>query len=253
MIKLLSIALLNVKQGVREKTFWVVSLFFLFLLVFSAFLGELSIGEKEVVLKTVSLSSIEISCIFLIIFGIVFSFYREKDSRLQEVYLSHVSAMSYLGGKLLGYIIICFIYVLFSSFLASLILLSNKAFHWSIFLGSYGIFLKLSLFCSICLIFSSFFDYPILASILTFFTYITTEFAYSAVKIVTMSGSALSRVFIKFIYHLLPNADKIDLKIKAIYAEDISWFFLANITLYTVIYILFAFFFTTFIFMGKEH
>jgi hypothetical protein len=61
MFKILSITILNTKQGIREKTFWVAGFFFLFLLVFSLFLGELSIGEKEVVLRNVSLSSIEIS------------------------------------------------------------------------------------------------------------------------------------------------------------------------------------------------
>lgn len=253
MRKFLSIAVLNVKQGIRQKTFWVINLFFLFLLMFSAFLGELSIGEKSIVLKSISLSSIEISCLFLIIFGLVYNFYREKDSRLQEVYLSYVSPLNYIGGKLAGYIFICLIYILLTSILAGIILLLNKSFHWNFFVGSYGIFLKLSLFCGICLIFSSFFDSPLLTSIVTLFTYVTSEFAYSAVKIVNVSESVFTKLFFKFLYHLLPNADKIDLKINAIHGENISWFLLGSITAYALIYILLTFFITTFIFLGKEH
>lgn len=253
MLKILSLSLLNAKQGIREKTFWIAGFFFLFLLGFSVFLGELSIGEKEVVLRNVSLSAIEISCLLLVVFGLVWGFYREKDSRLKEVYLSYFSCANYLIGKLIGNLVICLIYVLLTSLIAGFILLLNNAFLWEFFLGSFGIFLKLSIFCSVCLLFSSLFDYPLLACILTIFAYVASEFSYNTLKIVNVSKNDFARIFIKFLYHLLPNADKLDLKINAIYGLCPHFYFLASITLYVFVYILFSYFLTLLMFLRKEH
>lgn len=253
MFKFLSITLLNVKQGIREKTFWTAGLLFLFLLGFSLFLGELSIGEKEAVLRNVSLSSIEISCLLLVVFGLVWGFYREKDTALKEVYLSYFSCANYLTGKLIGYLFICLIYVSLTSLIAAFILILNNAFLWSFFLGSLGIFLKLSVFCSICLLFCSLFDYPLLASLTTIFVYIASEFSYNALKIATVSKNGFTRIIIKFLYHLLPNVDKIDFKINAIYGQVPQFCLLVGVTFYVLLYILFSYFLTFFIFLRKEH
>lgn len=253
MLKVFSIALLNTKQGIREKAFGIAGLFFLFLLGFSLFLGELSIGEREVVLRNVSLSSIEVSCLFLIVLGLVWNFYREKDTRLKEIYLSYFSQANYIGGKLIGYLLICFIYILLTTLIAIPILSLNNAFLWQIFLGSYSIFLKLSIFCAICLLLSSLFEYPLLASISTIFTYIASELSANAVKIMSASENELARVASRFLYHLLPNVDKIDLKIDAIYGQAPSFYFLVTITSYVFIYILLSYFLTLFIFLRKEH
>lgn len=253
MSKIFSIILLNLKQGIREKTFWIAGLFFLFLLGFSVFLGELSIGEKAVVLRNVSLSSIEISCLLLIVFGLVLGFYREKDTRLKEVYLSYYSCANYLAGKLIGYILLCLIYVFLTSLITGLILFLNNAFLWKFFIGSLGIFLKLSIFCSICLLFSSLFNYPLLASLTTIFVYVASELSYNALRIVKVSKNDFAKVFIKFLYHLLPNADKIDLKLNAIYGQIPQIWILFGIVVYVLLYILFSYFLTLFVFLRKEH
>jgi ABC-type transport system involved in multi-copper enzyme maturation permease subunit len=189
----------------------------------------------------------------LVVFSLIFSFYREKDTRLKEVYLSCFSHSTYLGGKLIGYLLLCLIYISLTSLIAGFILFLNNAFLWEFFVGSFGIFLKLSIFCSICLLFSSLFDYPLLASISTIFAYIASEFSLNALKIVSISKNDFARLFFRFLYHLLPNADKIDLKINAIYGESASLYLLVNIALYALIYILFSYFLSVLIFLRKEH
>jgi hypothetical protein len=253
MSSVLSLLLINIKQGVREKTFWGVAFFFLFLLVFSLFLGELSIGEKEVALRNISLSAIEISCLFLVVLGIVNNFYREKETRLKEVYLSYFPQTSYLAGKLLGYLVICFTYICMASFLSSIVLVVNNAFLWQYFWGSFGIFLKISLFCGICLLFSCIFEYPLLATIATVFAYVSSEFSLSALKIVAVSNNALMKTAMKALYHVLPNTDKIDLKYQAIYGQNMSASFAGYIALYVLMYILFSFALSVLVFVNKEH
>ena len=82
--------------------------FFIFLLGVSLFLGELSLGERGAVLRTVCLTSIELSALGLIIVRYTYNFYREKELRLTDIYLSYFSAAHYIGGKLGGAIIILF-------------------------------------------------------------------------------------------------------------------------------------------------
>lgn len=253
MRKIISLALLNIKQGIKEKTFWVIVFFFLFLLGFAFFLGELSIGEKGIVLRNVGLSSIEISGLILIVFAFVLSFYREKETRLEEVYLSSFSGFNYLGGKLIGYLFLCLLYVLLTSLLMAVVLFLNSAFLWPVFLGSCGIFLKLSIFCSICLLFSSLFNHPVLASISTIFVYVGSEFSAAALKIINISKSNFAHLFFKFFHHLLPNSDKIDLKTMAIYGDRIQPHFLLAISFYVIVYILFCYFLSVLIFCRKEH
>lgn len=253
MRKIFSIVLINVRQGIREKTFLGVAFFFLFLLGVSLFMGELSIGEKEVALRNISLSAIEVSCLFLVVLGIVNNFYREKETRLKEVYLSYFPQGSYLAGKLIGYILICCIYIFMASVLAGIILAVNKAFIWQFFLGSWGIFLKISLFCSICLLFSCVFDYPLLAALSTVFAYVAAEFSASALKITTVSNNAVTKIWMKALYHLVPNSDKIDMKYQAIYGHTLPVYFLGYVSLYVLIYILFAFSLSVLVFSKKEH
>ncbi|MDD5729550.1 MAG: hypothetical protein PHN57_00265 [Candidatus Omnitrophica bacterium] len=253
MLDIFSVALLNTKQGVREKTFWVIAFFFAFLLAAALFLGELSIGEKEAALRDISLSSIEISCLVLIVFGLVINFYREKETRLKELYLSYFSQASYLTGKLLGYIFICFMYVLVTTLLAGVLLFFNHAFNWQIIAASYSIFLKLSIFSAVSLLFSALFDYALLASLATFFFYIASEFAYSAVKIVSVTKNEAARFFIQFIYYALPNVEKVDLKYQAIYGQPVSFFHLSKVSAYVIIYILFCLSLAVLAFRSKEH
>jgi ABC-type transport system involved in multi-copper enzyme maturation permease subunit len=253
MNSVLSLLLINIKQGIREKTFWGVAFFFLFLLAFSLFLGELSIGEKEVALRNISLSAIEVSCLFLVVLGMVNNFYREKETRLKEVYLSYFPQTSYLAGKLLGYLVICFTYIFMASVLSSIVLVFNRAFLWQYFWGCFGIFLKISLFCSLCLLFACIFEYSLLATIATVFAYVSAEFSMSALKIVTVSNNVVMKMAMRSLYHILPNTDKIDLKYQAIYGQNMNISFAGHISLYVLVYILLTFTLSVLVFVNKEH
>ncbi len=252
MLKIVSLTYLNVTNGIREKTFWTVGFLFIFLLGFSLFLGQLSIGEKDVVLRSVSLSFIELSGLLLIVFGLTFNFYREKDTRLDDLYLSSFSQANYLAGKLFGNIIVCFIYVLITSLIVGLFLVINNSFFWIFFIGPLSIFLKLAVFVSICLLLSSFFNHYLLASIATVFAYVASEFSYSAFRIADISKSLYTKYLLKSVYHLLPNVDKLDLKTNAVYGDPLSLSYLVNIFAYVLIYITFSFLLALWIFSKKE-
>ena len=70
MRKIIYFALLTVKQATREKAFRLGWFLLLLLSGFALFLGELAVGEKEVVLRNAQFSFIEFSGLLMILFGL---------------------------------------------------------------------------------------------------------------------------------------------------------------------------------------
>lgn len=253
MRKILYFALLTVKQATREKAFRLGWFLLLFLIGFALFLGELAVGEKEIVLRNAQFSFIELSGLLMILFGFVQGFYREKETRLQEVYLTYYSHPVYLCGKLLGYIVTCGMYIALASLLCGLFLWLNHAFVWPLFWGSYSIFLKLALICGVSLVFSCIFEFPLMASVSTLFVYIASETAYNAFKIVKESAHPVSKMVFTALYHILPSSDKVDLKYLVVYGDTPQPERLLMVTGYVCMYIVFAYCLANVVFERKKN
>lgn len=236
MRKSLSIALISVLQGIRAQTFWITGLLCASLLAMTFFLRVLAIGEKAVILRSLCLSSLEISAILLIVFGFAHGFSRDRDSRLQSIYLTNVSNLQYLLGKLLGGCLLVFLYVFLTSMGSIPLLYAEKALTWSFFLGGYSIFLKLCIFAAFCLLFSCLFSSPVLASLLTVFMAIASEFSSHALSLMATTQNESIRLFYRCVYHLLPNVDRLDLKYQAMYEKSVSVWYLGEITVYAIAY-----------------
>ncbi|HRZ14307.1 MAG TPA: hypothetical protein P5110_02245 [Candidatus Omnitrophota bacterium] len=253
MRKIFYFALLTVKQATREKSFWLGWFLLIALIGFALFLGELTAGEKEIVLRNAQFSFIELSGLFLIVFGFIYGFYREKETRLQEVYLTCFSRPVYLCGKLLGYIVSCGMYILLASLLCSVFLWANHAFIWQLFWGSFSIFLKLSILCGVSLVFSCLFEFPLMASVSTLFVYVSGETAYNAFKIIKESAHPVSKMLFTAVYHLLPSADKVDFKYPALYGDSPAVTRLLLVTAYAGAYVLFTYCLANVIFERKKN
>ena len=253
MRKVVSVALLNLKQGMREKLFWGVAFFFIFLLGLSVLLGELAVGEGVKVMRNAGLAGIELSALVLVVFSLTFSFYRDRDARMLEVYLSYFSRGAYIGGKLLGYLLICLFYLIIAGAGWVVILLLHNAFTYQIFGGLLSLFLKLSIVISFTLVFCTIFSSPIIASLGSLFIYGASEMAGEALRIVSLSGSPIQLTFFRFLHRLLPNMARLDVKSYVAYGELPSLSFFASISLYTVIYIVFLLLISRFMFLKREY
>lgn len=253
MRKILAVAFLNFRQEIREKLFFGVVFFFIFFLSLCVLLGKLSVGESEKVLRNAGLVGIEITALILVIFSLTFSFYREKDSRILEIYLSNFSRSSYISGKLGGYLLICLFYLALSGFGYILLLFFYNAFVFQPIAGLYPLFLKLSIIIGFCLVFCCLFSSPLIALLSSLFLYLASETASPALKIITLGANKVQIALFKCLYYLLPNMDKLDIKSLVVYGKlpPVSFFLL--ISLYTLIYILFLWLIARFIFLRKEY
>src|SRR3989338_5353413 len=227
----LAVSWLNFKQGIRERLFYGVIFFFLSFLAFSVLLGKLSVGENAKVLRNAGLTGIEFSALLLVIFSLIFSFYKERDGRILEIYLSHFSRSAYISGKFIGYLLILLFYLGLAGLGYALILFWQQAFAWQITAGIYFLFLKLSIVTSFALAFACLFSSPIIALLCSFFLYFASEAAHSALKIILQGNNPLQALFFKCLYHCFPNMDKLDIKALVAHGQlpGLSFFLLASL------------------------
>jgi len=235
--RILSIAFLNFKEAAREKLFVGVVFFIIAYFAFCVLLGKLSVGHSAKVIRDIGLLGIEFSTILLMIFSLVSSFYREKNTRILDVYLVNFERSSYILGKALGYFLLLAFYLLFSALGFLLILFLFDAFHPSAAIAFYPLFLKGSIIICFAAIFSIFFSSPTLSIVCSFFIYLSSELAPSVVKILGHAGAAWQKSLMHGLYAILPNMDKLDMKraVSMGIIPEINYFL--SITLYTVIYV----------------
>jgi hypothetical protein len=252
MRKVIAFTILNFLQGTRDKLFWLVIFFFVFILGVTFFMGLLSVGESVPVLRSAGLSGIELSAIMLVVSSLIFNFYREKDSRLTEFLLSHFSRPAYIAGKLCGYLLIGLFYMSLAGLGWSIVLALNAAFSFQVLAALFVLYLKISIITAVALVLSCLFGSYTMAFFSTLFVYIASEVSRDALKIITYSQHSLMKYFFKGIYYLLPNMDKLDIKSAVVFNNLPSPGYFAWISLYAVIYVLLLWALATYIFLKKE-
>lgn len=253
MRKMLAMASITFLQGFRTQTFRIAGMLFMAILTMTYALRVLSIGHKDMMLRSFGLSIMEISGLLLIIFGCVSSFYRERESRLQAIHLTYVSSFDHVLGRLLGNCLLVGAYTALATFACGLVLFYENAWSWIFIVGAYSIFLKLCIVCVFCSLFSNLFSSSVFASLMTVFIYFAAEYASYPLAMMRRMSSVVPTSISRVVYHILPNFDKIDLKYSAIHDENVAVMLLLELTIYTLFYIMLVFIPSWRVFTRHEH
>jgi hypothetical protein len=251
MKKIISIMMLNLIEAVRDKLFWGVAVFFAFYLFFCAFLGELTAGYMAKVMRNWGLIGVELSSVILVLSSFIFSYYREKSSRIQEVYFTNMSRTAYITGKLLGFVLISFCYLFLSGVALSAALLLFKSFDPAVAVAIYPIFLKLTILTGFvgiaCYIFTS----APTALFMSLCIYLLCVATPSTLGLVNSLGSGVQKTLIGVFYTLLPNMDKLDIRYLAVWGRLPQAGYFVAITFYTLAYFLLLWLINIFFFQKK--
>ena len=253
MRKFLAVSFLNFKEAVRDKFFLGVVFFSIFYFLFCIFLGKLSVGHADKVMRDAGLAGIELTAVILVIFSFTFSFFREKENRILEVYLSNFPAAICLSGKIFGYILLCGLYFVLSAVCFGALLYIHQAFNWAALAALYPLFLKIMIIIFLASLFSTLFSSATVSLLSLLFVYLGAELLPSALAIVKAYGVPMQKLFIKAIYLFLPNMDKLDIKLLAVYGKLPGYKFFLGISLYALVYCLFLWLINLFIFEKKEY
>ncbi|MFH1398040.1 MAG: hypothetical protein ABIH27_05790 [Candidatus Omnitrophota bacterium] len=254
MRRIFSVAFLNFKQGVREKIFLGVIFFFIFFLALCLFLGELSAGESQKVLRSAGLAGIELSSVILVIFSLVLSFYKDKETHFMEICLGYYRRTEYLSGKLIGFLFICLTYLFLCALGYSLLLWLYQAFLWPVLAGVAALFLKLVIIISLALLSCCIFSSSLVALMASLFVYLASERAYMALQIVALDNKGdISLKLFKLLYYSLPNMNRLDIKPLVIYGKLPDLNFILSLSLYSLTYALLLWLIARLIFLKKEY
>ena len=253
MKKFLSISFLTFKEATRDKFFLGVVFFLLFYLFFCTFLGKLSVGHAEKVMRDAGLLGIELTSVILIIFSFTLSFFRERESRILEVYLSHCKPLTYLSGKIFGYILLSLFYLGFSGVGFALVLGWYGAFHYSVLLAIYPLFLKTVIIICFTSLFSVLFSSATMTLLSLLFLYWAAELIPTALAIVRAYAQGLQHTFVQILYFILPNMDKLDIGAFALYGKSPSLGYFFWVSVYTLIYCFVLWLISLFVFQKREH
>ncbi len=252
MRNILSIASITFKEGLREKVFYGSIILFSLILLLNYILGQIAYGDQGKVLRDVGLAGLELSAVLVTVFFMLNSFWRDRESKMLDVYLSRFLRHEFLLGRFLGVFSVTAVFLFIGLICFSLLLFFHKAFYFSLLAGVFFIFLKLVILLSFALFFATFISSQVLAYLLTIAVYITGSISRNALDIINQEGSPLSIFFFKYFYLLFPNLDKFEIKLAVAYGNAPQFSYVAISVIYALAYAGFVLSIANLIFKIKE-
>lgn len=148
------VALNTYKELVRDRTFYVLVFFSIFMIAFSLLLGQLTIQEQLRLTVDFGLTGVQISCVSLAIFCGSTLVFRELEKKTVLYLLAKpLGRDQFLVGKYLGLMAVIFTMVLGLSFvLLSIYFLIDWSWHYTYVVALYGMALESMVLLSIALL-----------------------------------------------------------------------------------------------------
>jgi ABC-type transport system involved in multi-copper enzyme maturation permease subunit len=153
-----AIALNTFREAVRQKVLYTLVFFTVILILFSLFLGQLSLGANVKIVKDLGLASIMLFGALMAVFMGVGLVFKEVDRRTIYTILSKpVSRAEFILGKFAGLWITIGLEVLAMTLLLFLVLAFHRApLDWNLLKAVVLIYAELSVLIAVALVFSSY-------------------------------------------------------------------------------------------------
>lgn len=175
------------KEGIRARVLYNLLFFAVLLVIFSYFLGQLSLGAEVKIMTDMGLSSVSVFGVLIAVFVGIGLIYKEIDKRTIYTILSKpIERWQFIVGKYLG---LCSILLVQLTamwiFLTLLLLYFSGQWHFELIPAVLFVYLELMVITAVAIFFSSFTS-PFLSALFTISFYIighcTTELAQFAAK-----------------------------------------------------------------------
>jgi Cu-processing system permease protein len=222
------ISIITLKEGIRNRAIYGISLFALMLLGLSLFVASMSTRDVGKVAVDMALSIISFSGLLVVLFVGINLMAKDLDKKTIYMVLSKpISRSEYILGKFLGIIMILFLTTSFITFLASgflFFLNMNYAayfprFSWLLFfLSVFFIMISLVLLTAISFLFSSVSSSSFTTLFLTIISYLIGQ-SLGDIKALIDAGNIagepvpqVTRIVVQAVYYLFPNLSFFDIK-----------------------------------------
>ncbi|MCU0285379.1 MAG: ABC transporter permease [Acidobacteria bacterium] len=252
-MKFKAIALNTFKEAVRNKIFYLLVSFGIFFALSSRFISLLTIGDEVKVLKDVGLAAINFFSVLTAVFTGINLVYKEIEKKtIYNILSKPISRGNFIIGKFIGLaftllVALAAMAVIFFLFLY----ISIGEFPGLVLVYFVLLFMELLIITAISLLFSSF-STPILSSIFTISLYLIGQVMWTFNTFSQKLTKPFEKITAYFLYYILPNLDKFNIKSKVVMNTGLESFYFINALIYAVVYITAILTLTIIIFKNRE-
>jgi ABC-type transport system involved in multi-copper enzyme maturation permease subunit len=235
-----AVALNTFREAVRDRVLYNLVFFALLMMAAAIFVGQISIGIEEMVIKSLGLSAISIIGLLIAVFIGVGLVYKEMDKRtLYALLAKPVRRWEFLLGKFAGLVLTLAVNTAAMAvglFLALLYVKHHLERADAVLLVAiFFILLKLMLVVALALLFSCY-STPLLAILYTSAFYVAGMFVEEMRTFRSATISAAASGVLRAISYLLPNFEDFDVMAAAGHGRAVPGMLIAQNTAYAALY-----------------
>lgn len=235
-----AVALNTFREAVRDRVLYNLVFFALLMIAAAIFVGQISIGIEEEVIKSLGLSAISLIGLLIAVFIGVGLVYKEMDKRtLYALLAKPVRRWEFLLGKFGGLVMTLAVNTLamMAGLFAALFYVKHhlEGADAILLIAVYFILLKLMLVVALALLFSCY-STPLLAILYTSAFYIAGLFVMDMRTFHFANESPRTVAFMRALSYLLPNFENFDVMAAAAHGTEIPRNLILQNTAYTALY-----------------
>jgi len=236
-MKVIILAINTFKEAARSKVFYLLFFMGVLFAVNAKFISMLTVGNEARVTLELGLSAIQIFITLIAIFTGINLVYKEIDKRtIYNILSKPLHRYHFIFGKFLGLMttLLAALLGMGALFLLFLMLVGG-AITPQLLLFFAMLFCELAIVVAISLLFSSF-TTPILATIFTITTYVIGHILWTYNQFKGLITDPISKIVVKFVYYLLPNLEKFNLKSLVVLQSPVNPTIMVMNVLYALVY-----------------
>jgi Cu-processing system permease protein len=235
-----AVALNTFREAVRDRVLYNLVFFALLMMVAAIFVGQISIGIEEMVIKSLGLSAISVIGLLIAVFIGVGLVYKEMDKRtLYALLAKPVRRWEFLLGKFGGLVLTLAVNTLAmaAGLFAALLYVKHNLERTDavLLIAAYFILLKLMLVVALALLFSCY-TTPLLAILYTSALYIAGLFVEEMRTFHFTTANPALEAMLRGLSYLLPNFENFNVMAAAVHGREIPGALILQNTVYAALY-----------------
>jgi ABC-type transport system involved in multi-copper enzyme maturation permease subunit len=251
--RVLGIARNTFKEGVRDRLFFAIGIFAVFVLGSSLLIGPLSLGEQVRITQDVGLAAISIMSFMIAILVGTSIVHREVDKRtIYTVISKPVERWQFIVGKFLGLAATVSLLVCGMTVLLVLINLGVAGnLDPQILVAVFLTWMELLLLTALSVLMSTLAS-PILGAIFSLLLYVIGHASADIRELAVKFGSGAIRAAADIVYYAVPNLEYLNVRSKVTHGVDIDLAYVAFASSYALLYSLSFLIIAVLVFERKE-
>ena len=227
-----AIALNTFREAIRDRVLYLLLVFALIVIGVSRLLSMLTVGSEEKIIKDVGLAAISLFGVLTAVFVGVSLVFKEIEKRTVYTLLANpVRRWQFVGGKFVGLLAVLLLNVGLMYVALAVVLWFRGESPGDLWPAVWLIGVELAIVTAFALLFSSLTN-PILASVWTFAVYVSGHLSWSLRLLQEKVPEGVSRWLCEAVYWLLPNFDRLNVKLEVVHALELPHGFVLWSTLY---------------------